>query len=128
MHPSSTNYRLATEKDRFTIYEHFDLTSILGWPVVIAEREDKIIGFFGTQDRKDVIVAGPMGISIKIKGFVAMRLVEAYDNLMRSFGVKEYLFSIDSKNNAKWLKQVHDTGFCTKMDDVEDESWYKREL
>jgi hypothetical protein len=128
MHPSSTNYKLATERDKFAIYDTFDLDRILGWPVVIAEREDKIIGFMGTQDRKDMIVAGPLEISLKIKGFVAMRLIEAYDKLMRSFGVKEYLFSIDSKDNAKWLKQVHDTGFCTKMDDVEGESWYKREL
>ena len=128
MHPTITEYRMALNKDMLSIYENFELDRHMGWPVVVAERKGKIIGFLGTQDRKEMVVAGPLEVAIKNKGFVVMRLIEAYDNLMRSLGMKEYWFSVDAKNNVKWESQVKDSGFCAKIEDVGEESWYKRQL
>jgi hypothetical protein len=119
---------MALNKDMLSIYENFELDRRMGWPVVVAERKGKIIGFLGTQDRKEMVVAGPLEVAIKNKGFVVMRLIEAYDNLMRSLGMKEYWFSVDAKNNVKWEGQVKDSGFCAKIEDIGDESWYKRQL
>ena len=128
MHPKSTEYRLATSDDMVDIYEHFDITERIGWPVVVAVREDKVVGFLGTQDRTDTVAAGPLEINLENKAFVCLRLVEGYDRVMRSMGLKHYWFSVDETDAEKWLQQVQELGLYTKIDQTGDHAWYRRDL
>jgi len=128
MFTKNTQYRLADSKDVFRIYEDYDLTARLGWPTVIAERKNKIVGFLSTQDRKDMVVAGPIEVKLKNKAFVTLRLVTAYDNVLYALGVKEYWFHVDPKDSPGWLEQVQETGLYTKIEENEGVIWYKRKL
>jgi hypothetical protein len=62
----------------------------LTFPTIMAERGGRLIGFLGTQPRRDMILAGPLvieGGSV----FTVIRLVEVYDAIMRKAGVSRYV-------------------------------------
>lgn len=120
-----TNYRLASKEDMLKVYDRFDLTERIGWPVIVAERKGKIVGFLGTQDRDDAVVAGPLEIKLKVKAFVLFKLIETYDLFMKAIGIKEYLFDVD-KSESGWISQINDSGFCVPMSEMDNHVWYKR--
>ena len=66
----------------------------LGWPTVVAEENGKQIGFLSTIPDESVVIAGPLVIDAERRPFVFMRLVEAYENVLRAAGVTEYLFTV----------------------------------
>lgn len=121
-----TTYRLANNEDMLTIYENFDLTERIGWPVVVCERKGKIVGFLGTQDRPDMVVAGPLEIKAKVKAFILKSLVETYEEFMKIFKIKEYLFTV-SKSQSKWVAQMDKLGF-KPFSETGEYFWYKRSL
>ncbi len=123
-----TEYRIATQDDRIEIHENFKLDTTLGFPVVVAVRNDKVIGFLSTQNRDDAVVAGPLEINLKIKAFVCIGLIEAYDNLMRNLGIKVYWFHVDKKVAPAWLQQVQATGLYTKIGEDGELLWFERRL
>jgi hypothetical protein len=125
---SSTEYRIATQDDQIEIHENFKLDTTLGFPVVVAVRNDKVIGFLSTQNRDDAVVAGPLEINLKIKAFVCIALIEAYDNLMRNLGIKVYWFHVDKKVAPAWLQQVQATGLYTKIGEDGELLWFERRL
>jgi len=125
---SKTQYRMANQEDRIQIHESFDLDAPLGFPVYIAIRDDKIVGFLATQDRKDMVVAGPLQINLEKKAFVCMRLVDGYDKLMKSMGMTLYWFYVDKSTVPKWLNAVKESGICKEFGTEGDNIWFERRL
>ena len=123
----NTQYFIASKADMISIYENFDLTERMGWPVVVAKRKNKIVGFLGTQDREDMVVAGPVEVKLKIKAFVLKNLIEIYDALLKKLGMKEYLFSVDKKQE-KWIAQIEILTIYEKVSETDDYVWFKRIL
>lgn len=71
----------------------------LGFPTVLAFEGDVVVGLFSTVPKKDTIIAGPMVLkSDRPRKFTALRLMEAYDSIMRTAGVSTYTTFIERKD------------------------------
>lgn len=118
-----TNYRLANDDEMPKIYEAYDITNPMGWPVVIAEDKGKIKGVLGTLDDEDFIISGPFFAE---NGIVMIRLVKAYRNVMRLLGANKYYFFVE-KSNERWLKQVRRLKMMVEREDMEQEDlvWFE---
>ena len=97
----------------------------LEFPTVVAKRKGKILGFLSTRPTKDAIVAGPLVVGPEVKGPITMRLVEAYENVLRMAGVLSYLFYVEDQH---WKRQVERAFEIEPYQVQGDRSWYKREL
>lgn len=121
-----THYRLATcpvdyRKCRALMPEPVPLS----FPTVMAERNGQVVGFLATQPKKDAVVAGPLWLRERAP-FVTLRLLEAYDNVMRAAGIAAYHFHIEGANPT-WRSQVERLGFEPWHGD-ETGVWYRRTL
>ena len=98
------------------------------FPTIMAKREGEVIGVLGTIPLKNVVVAGPLWVSVAGNGsFVAIRIIEAYDNVMRNAGLTMYYFSVE-KDNPKWLSLIRKMD-TEELDDNDPELfWFKRTL
>lgn len=103
MYPRDTIYRLANSpKDYHDCRELFCdnhgayPTKSLHFPTVVAVRGGVIIGFLATLPIKDRIMAGPLEVANGSNTFVALRLIEAYSNVMKTAGVSQYEFFVDA--------------------------------
>jgi hypothetical protein len=131
MYPVSTEYRLANEQDLQQLYDTFDIPCKLGWPTVVAVRGNKLLGFLSTQERDEAVVAGPLMVNCrkgKSKAFVCLRLVEAYDNLMRAMGIRKYLFHVAKDETPAWVRQVDEAGIYAIINETDAHLWYERDL
>ena len=122
-----TDYRLAQAKDmikcaEFTGNQPEDYL----WPVVMAERDGELIGVRVTQNREDLVVAGPLRVSLGNPSFVALRLIETYDTILNEKGIKAYYFSVDSQD-TRWNQAILKTGVEYKGE-VNGYEWYVRQL
>lgn len=130
MIPRDTVYRLATTGDLRRCHALMRVqgqTATLSWLTVIAERDGHLLGFLSTSLKK-AVVAGPMFIdaSAAKPGWVAMRLVEALENVLIAAGVTIYLFAVD-KSNTPWRRTLEKVGIVPyQHGDTVD--WYQREL
>jgi hypothetical protein len=124
----TTEYRLATNDDLIDIYDNFELTAQLAFPVVVAVRNNKIVGFFGTQNRPNMVIAGPLQVKLPNKAFVTLRLGEKYDEIMRNMGIRLYWFSVDKQESSRWLEQVEESGAFSKIEEVDGQVWFRRVL
>lgn len=111
MHPTNTIYRLVKKHEYKICHKLIRDNKIpncrLTYPTVVAERGDKIIGVLATMPDKLRIIAGPLVVdpSIKVRSFIALRLIEAYEMILRLSGVSFYFFNI-FKTDDKWIKIV----------------------
>lgn len=133
MHPQTTEYRLASTPYQYKALHALRKASespevAFGFPTVYAVRDGVLMGFLGTLKAKDAIVAGPLVIdpTAKAQGLLAMRLVEAYEEILTQAGVTSYIFGID-KANASWRALVEKRGFTPYADDDTD-TWYIKEI
>lgn len=131
MHPDSTVYRLATPADEAEIRALPDGQVPRAFPTVVAERDGEIIGFLGTHDRRDCILAGPLSIALpagRARGVVAWRLIQTYEFiLMQVQGIDSYCFVAEGES---WQGAVARASGRTEPFgvDAEGNQWYLRHL
>lgn len=99
MFPRSTKYRLATSPNDYKACRALfaenhgaDPDHSLTFPTVLAERNGEVVGFLSTWDDKKALIAGPLEVKGGKNIFTFIRLIEAYENVMRSAGVTQFLF------------------------------------
>lgn len=80
----------------------------LHWPTVIAVRDGEVIGFLSSNKVDWCQMAGPLELK-RPSPFVVVRLIEAYENVMRFLGVTRYCFFI-ARSNTHWMKQAERFG------------------
>jgi hypothetical protein len=99
-----TDYRLVTKPQGYKRAHKYlrskGVECKLSFPTVIAIRDEEVVGVIGTHPQKDAIVTGPVEVNSRS---VALRLSEAYDNVMRAAGISSYLMWVD-KANQGWSK------------------------
>lgn len=102
MHPHTTQYRLANSADEPELLTWPDGMLPRRFPTIVAERDGEIIGYLGTHDRNDCIMAGPMEVRLeneRAKGAIALRLIEAYEIVLLHAGVEFYFYGVQ---NGPW--------------------------
>ena len=131
MRPTSTTYRLARSGGEYNalyammMREGFPRQP-LRWPVVVAERDNRVVGFLGTWDTPDAIIAGPAVIAGGRNVLMMMRLAEAYENVLRLARISSYLITVERGNSAQ-VERVQRVGYKRIGEDA-DHVWFKREL
>lgn len=103
MHPASTRYRLESSADAAQIAALPGGLVPRKFPTVVAEREGRILGFLGTHDREDCILAGPLGVRDRegrSRAIIAWRLLQAYEVVLAHAGVSAYYFTTDDPHWA----------------------------
>lgn len=101
---SVTFYRLAsTSADFRAAHELMRLEGMkpveIATPTVMAFEDEELVGFFATNPRKDIILAAPMVLKSGLRKFTALRLMEAYDSVMREVGVSTYTMFIGHEDH-----------------------------
>ncbi len=94
------------------------------WPVVVAEENDEISGFMGTENRDDAVVGGPI---IAGSGSVALRIILFYESILVNLGVRVYIFSV-AKKAAMWVRAIMKTQRAEIMSSNGDTIWFRRQL
>jgi hypothetical protein len=119
----STTYKIANKDEYPAVFEYLGETPDITFPVIIAKREDKIVGVIGTFNFKQAVVAGPLKSD---SSGISMRLCENYDKLLKSMGIKTYVFAIEK--GTKFLNVVKKMDYLYKeYHEDEDVIWYRRE-
>ena len=135
MHPTKTTYHLATSPRDYRFCQALykaaepDWPPVkLGFPTVMALRDGAIIGFMATNTETGQVVAGPLitDPTIKQRAFVALRLCEAYEQVLKQAGVTMYRIGV-IKDNPQWAKVVHKIGFEPYLE-TDDSYWYERQI
>ncbi len=133
MHPLRTTYHLArTPADYRICHALREATdtprTTLGFPTVYAIRDQAIVGFLATNTSTGQIVAGPLVIDPTLKNpiFVALRLAEAYEQVLTDAGVTSYRLGV-TKDRAGWLASVERAGF-RRYAETETDIWLERTL
>lgn len=138
MTPKETLYRLCQLSDVRVVEKiwrdqkkQFGRPKKLGWPTVVAERNGKILGFLATQaDNPQEIIAAPLIVNGGSSPFTAMRLVQAYENVLKFAGVTAYYFHVEKKNE-KWLKivrELNQMGIAEERNKDRTGFWFRRNL
>jgi hypothetical protein len=73
---------------------------------------------------------GPLLVApdVRVKGLVALRLAEAYEHVLRTAGVRVYLFAVTASDKS-WLDIVeHRVGFERWRQTDDGIVWFKREV
>ena len=127
-----TLYRLATSAQDYrkchALLKAEGLSYKLSFPTVMADRDGDIVGFLSTAPRKDAVIAGPLFIrgDMRGQGFLTLRLGEAYENVMRAAGIREYLAVVDP-GNERWTEALDAAGL-EPMGEHDGRLWFKRRL
>lgn len=113
MFPTSTIYRLADNPRDYAACHEIMRTNgstdwDLHWPTIVAIRDKQVIGFLSSNKVDWCVMAGPLELT-KPSPFVTLRLIEAYEIVMRRMGVTQYCFFI-AKSNQQWMKQAEAIG------------------
>lgn len=85
----------------------------LAWPTVVAERDGRVIGFMASSPCDWCLMGGPMDMETP-SPIMAMRLIEAYENLLIRSGITRYCFYIEA-TNKRWIEQVSAIDFVTQI-------------
>jgi hypothetical protein len=112
MQPRDTIYRLAGHpRDYQWCHQLFNDQGLddqaLSWPTIMALKDDELVGCLSTTPSKTAVIAGPMTVKKAHPLITIIRLIEAYDVIMRAAGVTSYDFGIDGEAHPSWLKIVH---------------------
>lgn len=79
----------------------------LSYPTILAVKDGELTGLLSTHIQKNMIIAGPMVLrSGAPRYWTLIRLIETYENVMRSAGISAFVFSVDEATSAKWLEKV----------------------
>ena len=107
-----------------TEFERLELT----YPTLMAYRRGKLVGVLWTRPSESVIIAGPLYVNVKppVSSFVALRLMEAYEAVLRGHGVAVYLFNIRKTNKA--YKSMFDRVGMKPYSEKAGYWWYTRYL
>lgn len=116
-----TLYRVATDADLAALRRSGVLTIDITYPTIVAVRQgakealawtdqDAIVGVIGTHDRTDTVMVGPF---VALSPFIGKRLVELYENALRSAGLSMYWFHVkpgewqDAVERSQGTQRVH---------------------
>ena len=114
--------------DFYLVNQHHELIKkfqkdtpwFLNWPIVIATRNEELIGLMGTAVLNGIFTASLWARS----SFVAFKLADKYDSLMKYLGWTYYI-SVD-KENKKWIKAVRRIPIYKEFDETTSKLWFKR--
>lgn len=133
MRPTQTTYHLCTKPGDYrachALREAAGRPKVtLSFPTVYAVRDNAIIGFLSTTEAKGQIVAGPLVTDPTLKKpvFVALRLAEAYEQVLREAGVTSYRVGV-TKDRPEWSAAIQRSGFRPYAE-TETDTWYERTL
>lgn len=92
-------------------------------PTIYAHKGDEIVGVIGTTIKNGSIWMGPLTLaSDKRHPFIAIRLIDSYDNYMRAAGVTAYCIYLD-KNSEKLVDRVKET-MSLEPYAVNEDGWF----
>jgi hypothetical protein len=128
-----TMYRIATDADIQALKNAGKLTVEVAYPTIIAARakadnalawtdQEAIVGFLGTHNRQDTVMAGPFEA---INPFIGSNLVELYENCLKSAGLKMYWFHVKP---GEWMEVVGRSDRVIKIHENEDGSVIYRRM
>lgn len=126
-----TSYKLLERRDieacHKLLEKHRMRRGEFGFPTIVAKRNRRIVGLLATRPSTEAVIAGPLLVALPSRAFVAMRLVEAYEIVLKASGVTSYLFHIKKEN--PWARQAAEAfGIEHYAEDVKGNLWFKREL
>ncbi len=121
-------YRLAEKDEIPEVIDLWEQPIRIGWPVVVAVDDGKIVGYLATQDRDDAVVAGPIFMKPEHQGIPTLRMIEAYENLLSCLKIQKYLFFVDKEETPTWLDIVKRSGAYRMIDDTTHNVWFERTL
>lgn len=132
MRPSSTIYRLVHGQRDLRACRAMaraqGINRTLGWPSVCADRNGQILGFLATTPSRKAVIAGPLVVTPGLQRplIVVMRLIEAYEVVLRKAGVTSYLFHVETANPF-WRRIVEEVGHTPFSEDATG-AWYQRKV
>jgi hypothetical protein len=87
---------------------------------------DEPIGLLGTLKSDQAIIAGPLVVSRPHAGPTVLRLIDAYEVVLRLAGIKEYLYTVSENHPLGPMIQrvTGDVPFAI----VDDNQWFNRRL
>jgi hypothetical protein len=127
------SYRLVTEPQEYAIChrllkERGDQDQPMTFPTVLARRDGKPIGFISTQPSNKAVAVGKLVVQETNRPLIiALRLSEAYENVLRLAGIKTYLFPVDRKR-PEFLKVVEKLGVVEQVRESTSNIWFRRTL
>ena len=129
MTPRSTVYRLACSPEeeqaaRAFLDERLPSRTV-EFPIITATREDRLVGVLATSTDQGAIVAGPLAVEGR-SPFVALRLIDVYERIMRMTGVDAFYFHLAPEDNS-WRRAVAKIGLEPFHQDAAG-AWFKRSL
>lgn len=95
----------------------------LSFPTIVAEKDGEIIGVCGTNIKQQTIFQGPLALKRdRPRRFTALRLIDAYDAVMRLAGISMYAVYVDRQNIP--LKDLFQKTFEIEPYASTDEGFY----
>jgi hypothetical protein len=130
MRPITTEYFIANRAEDYEackeLWARHGKPGEIKFPVIMAKRGGQLIGFLGTHPGNQIL-AGPLFVETEgHAGIVAMRLIEGYEQLLKTLHISSYLFTI-SKKAKQWQKIAEELG-ATPYHNGRSEIWYQRTL
>lgn len=135
MYPRDTQYYLVTRQPDYKRCQgllrqtEFPARQ-LHFPTVMALRGDKLLGFVTTttQVPRAPVCAGPLVLDPHLSRpiFVAMRLMEGYEQILEAAGVTSYIFGID-KTHPQWFAAMQRLGM-PRYRETDEAWWFQRRL
>lgn len=131
MHPARTNYYLVTTQQesrrcRAFLAAQGEHTRRIQYPTVYAEREQAVVGVLGSHYRQGCLAAGPLIVATRRPIFVGLRLLEAYEDLLKRSGVRTYMFAVE-KTQPHW-KAALDAFGLGPLRETDDVWLYRKEV
>ena len=94
----------------------------LHFPTVVAIKDNKIFGFLSTVKSSWCVMAGPLEmLDQQLNGIHILRLLEAYEVVLRTMGVTSYCFTVQ-RSNKHWYNQLLRGGNQPFTSD--EKAWY----
>jgi len=131
---AKTTYKLVSTPREYTLCHEFLREENvkfdgLSFPTVVAFRGLQMVGLISTVKDKDAVVAGPIHISVDGNpSFVMIRLVEAYENVLRRAGLTQYLFWTDNSKLKHAVSRIGELIEVKPTGGNGDITWFKRNL
>lgn len=100
----------------------------MSFPTVMALEDKQLVGFLATFPSDDAVMTGPIAVREgHNRGWIAIKLFDAYETMLRFIGVKKYLIQI-SKSNMSLVRSVDRLFEQEPVAESEDEVWFMRDL
>ncbi|MGI9489171.1 MAG: hypothetical protein ACR2RF_25450 [Geminicoccaceae bacterium] len=100
----------------------------MAFPTVMAFDDGQLVGFMATLPSKDAVMTGPLVVKEgRNRGWVALRLFDAYEGILRWFGVTKYLIPV-GKSSGSLVDAVGRLLEQKPFAEDNDDMWFVREL